>query len=133
MKDDELVSALKARLLQQIQNAQIFGSGALTNNIYSNSVGPASVSEALSTRSSESDITPEELNYLVNIQKRDVKEQVGVDKNGNPIYKVVGWNKDVKRYTEPNEYDERRKNKSKMKHKIEKNVPLKDSLFGGDY
>jgi hypothetical protein len=105
----DLEKAMKERLLRMI-NEHPF-SGAPPINIYNGM--HSSVSEAMSAGGSNSvgnqinaqkrgDLSPEDLEYLVDISKRDVKAHVGEDEEGNPIYKTVGWDKKVHRYTEPN-------------------------------
>lgn len=105
--EDELFKALKERMLRMTQDMPM--SGAPPINIYNGM--PYGVSETLNAggsntpgrqaQAAKQGVTPEELEYLVDISKRDVKQEVGVDSEGNPIIKTVGWDKKVHRYTEP--------------------------------
>ena len=122
--EEQLLKALRERMLRAAQDMPL--SSAPPINIY-NGAMPSSVSEALSAsgksgpggqvQASQAGISPEELEYLVDISKRDVNEEVGVDAKGNPIIKSVGWDKKVHRYTQP---------QGKKKKGL-------NSLFGDDY
>jgi hypothetical protein len=105
----DLEQAMRKRLLRMIEDTPMQGAPAV--NVYAGGALPSSVSEALSAgggmstqkqmAATQAGISPEELEYLVDISKRDVKEQVGTDESGEPIYKHVGWDKKVHRYTMP--------------------------------
>jgi hypothetical protein len=108
----DLEQAMRKRLLRMIEDTPMQGAPAV--NVYAGGALPGSVSEALSAgggmstqkqmAATQAGISPEELEYLVDISKRDVKEQVGTDpESGEPVYKNVGWDKKVHRYTMPAE------------------------------
>jgi hypothetical protein len=108
----DLEQAMRKRLLRMIEDTPM--QGAPSVNVYAGGALPSSVSEALSAgggmstqkqmAATQAGITPEELEYLVDISKRDVKEQVGINaETGEPVYKNVGWDKKVHRYTMPAE------------------------------
>lgn len=95
--EEQLLKALKEKLLRQV-NDQAF-TGAPQINIHN--AMPNSISEALNAGGSNSPgkqaqaaqmgMSPEELDYFVNIEKRDVM---------NPDGETVGWDKNVHRYTQ---------------------------------
>ena len=103
--EDDLLKALKERVLRATQDMP-FGS-APSININNSNTMPRTVSEALSAGGGKNvtgqesgqgqGMTPEELEYLVEINKRDVFEE-GQDK-------AVGWDKTVHRYTQPKAKD----------------------------
>lgn len=108
----DLEQAMRKRLMRMIEETPMQGAPAV--NVYAGGALPQTVSEALSAgggmstqkqmQATQAGMTPEELEYLVDISKRDVKEQVGLDpETGEPVYKNVGWDKKVHRYTMPAE------------------------------
>jgi hypothetical protein len=106
--EEQLLKALKERMLRATQDLPL--SGAPPINIY-NGAMPTSVSEALNAsganspgkqvQAAQEGITPEELEYFVDINKRDVKDIIGYDQEGKPIIRNAGWDKNVHRYTRP--------------------------------
>jgi hypothetical protein len=117
----DLEEAMKKRLLKMI-NENPF-SGAPPINIYNGM--PSSVQEAMSAGGANSvgnqinaqkrgDLSPDELEYLVDISKRDVR-----DNEGN----AMGWDKKVHRYTQP-------KMSALVKKKKSQGM---DSLFGDEF
>lgn len=108
----DLEQAMRKRLMRMIEETPMQGAPAV--NVYAGGALPQTVSEALSSgggmstqkqmQATQNGMTPEELEYLVDISKRDVKEKVGEDpETGEPVYKNVGWDKKVHRYTMPAE------------------------------
>jgi hypothetical protein len=105
----EYEEAMKRRILKMIEEQPL--QGAPSMNVYTYGAMPGSISEAMNLGGGQSTqkqmaatqagISPEELEYLVDISKRDVKQNMGVDQEGNDILKTVGWDKKVHRYTVP--------------------------------
>jgi hypothetical protein len=105
--EEELLQALKARLLKDISSQ----SAAPSFNIYAGGGMPSGIQEYMSASGSKSPanmaaaeqagMTPEELEYMVNISRRDVEAVVGQDQEGNPIKKKIGWDKRVHRFAGP--------------------------------
>jgi hypothetical protein len=106
--EEELLRALKARLLREIESQP----AAPSFNIYAGGGGvPSGIQEYMSAGGSKSPanmaaaeqagMTPEELEYMVNISRRDVEAVVGQDEEGNPIRKKIGWDKRVHRFAGP--------------------------------
>jgi hypothetical protein len=95
----EYEEAMKRRILRMIEETPLQGSPSM--NVYTGM--PGSISEAMNLGAGQSTQTkmaaeqagmsPEELEYLVEINKRDVFAK-GQDK-------AVGWDKKVHRYTVP--------------------------------
>jgi hypothetical protein len=109
----DLEQAMRKRMMRMIEEAPMPMQGAPLVNVYAGAL-PQTVSETMSLgggmstqkqmQATQAGISPEELEYLVDISKRDVKEQVGTDpESGEPVYKNVGWDKKVHRYTMPAE------------------------------
>lgn len=105
----DLEKAMKERLMRMI-NEQPF-SGAPPINIYNGGAIPTSIQGAMSAGGSNSvgaqmaaqqrgDLSPDDLEYLVDISKRDIK-----DEEGNSL----GWDKSVHRYTQPNDKKKKKK------------------------
>lgn len=115
MDASALERALQERLLREIRGEHASFQNAPQINIHN--ALPRSVSEALSAggsnspgnavKAAEKGLTPEELEYLVDISKRDVREKVGIDpETGEEIFKTIGWDKKVHRYTMLGEHRE---------------------------
>lgn len=135
----DLERALRKRLLKMIEDSPI--QGAPSVNVYAGGAMPQTVSEALSAgggtstqkqmEATKAGISPEELEYLVDISKRDVTTPAGIDQEtGEPKYRTIGWDKKVHRYTQPRADDMSRMKNKKKKPQDEAGL---SSLFGEEW
>lgn len=97
MQEHPLEKALRERLERLIKDQSFQAAPPLVNNIYASGM-PQTVSEALSA-GGEPAMSPEDLDYLVEIEKRDVFSP--------EADKPVGWNKKVHRYTQQKKQSDR--------------------------
>jgi hypothetical protein len=109
--DEELLKALKERIMREINMTP---QSAPAINIYNSlptslqdvmtaggSKNPAN-DVAIAKEAEKMGVSPEELEYMVNISRRDVEAVSGFDpESGEPIKKKVGWDKKVHRFTVP--------------------------------
>jgi hypothetical protein len=113
--EEELLKALKERVLRMASDMPMLAAPPI--NIYNGM--PSSISETLNAGGSNSPgfqaeaakagLSPEELEYVVDIEKRDAFDPKTME--------TIGWNKNVKRYTVPKGSIEKMLSKKKNSNK----------------
>jgi hypothetical protein len=97
ISDDYLIQAARRRLLRQLEQ-EGGGAASIVNNVYGGPLGGGGggmggMMEAMGGGGGE-----DPFDYFVDINRRDVEEPAGLDENGQPIMKKVGWDKRVHRF-----------------------------------
>jgi len=101
ISDDYLIQAARRRLARMLEQ-EGGDASAIVNNVYGGSPGGGGgggggglggMIEAMGGGGGE-----DPFDYFVDINRRDVEEPAGLDENGQPIMKKVGWDKRVHRF-----------------------------------
>lgn len=99
--DDFLIQAARRSLLRRLEQGGGGDAERIVNNIYGGGGaggGGGGMGGMLEAMGGSGGGAEDPFDYFVEINRRDVEAPGGVDEEGNPIMKKIGWDKSVHRF-----------------------------------